>query len=124
MTGLATTFNTNNGRFSMASGVEKSRDSVNFYCEFDKNRTYLSDYGKNSVSLLHSLLQKPASYVQNNSTMLLGMLQKDLQKYVPNIKVKNIDVGYFAKDRKECFIKVEYTSIQEDKSEINDVIFV
>lgn len=124
MTGLATNFNIQNGRFSLSSGIEKTRDSVNFYFGFDKSRTYLSDYGKNSVSLLHSLMQKPISYIQRNSTLILGMLQKELQRYVPNIKVKDIDLGYFPENRRQFLVKIEYTSIQEDKSEIYDVTFV
>ena len=124
MTGLATNFTIQEGKFSLSSGVEKARDSVNFYCGFDKSRTYLSDYGKNSVSLLHSLMQKPISYIQRNSTLILGMLQKELQKYVPNIKVKDIDLGYFPENRRQYLVKIEYTSIQEDKSEIDDVTFV
>lgn len=124
MKGLATNFTIQEGRFSLSSGVEKARDSVNFYCGFDKSRTYLSDYGKNSVSLLHSLMQKPISYIQRNSTLILGMLQKELQKYVPNIKVKDIDLGYFPENRRQYLVKIEYTSVQEDKSEIDDVTFV
>ena len=124
MTGLATNFNIQNGRFSLSSGIEKTRDSVNFYFGFDKSRTYLSDYGKNSVSLLHSLMQKPISYIQRNSTLIFGMLQKELQRYVPNIKVKDIDLGYFPENRRQFLVKIEYTSIQEDKSEIYDVTFV
>lgn len=124
MTGLATNFSIQNGRFSLSSGIEKTRDSVNFYCGFDKSRTYLSDYGKNAVSLLHSLMQKPISYIQQNSTLIFGTLQSELQRYVPNIKVKDIDVGYFPENRHHFLIKIEYTSIQEDKSEIDDVTFV
>lgn len=124
MKGLATNFTIQEGKFSLSSGVEKARDSVNFYFGFDKSRTYLSDYGKNSVSLLHSLMQKPISYIQRNSTLILGMLQKELQKYVPNIKVKDIDLGYFPENRRQYLVKIEYTSIQEDKSEIDDVTFV
>ena len=124
MTGLATNFRIQNGRFSLSSGIEKARDSVNFYCGFDKSRIYLSDYGKNSVFLLHSLMQKPISYIQRNSTLILGMLQKELQRYVPNIKVKDIDLGYFPENRRQFLVKIEYTSIQEDKSEIDDVTFV
>ena len=124
MKGLATNFTIQEGKFSLSSGVEKTRDSVNFYCGFDKSRTYLSDYGKNSVSLLHSLMQKPISYIQRNSTLILGMLQKELQRYVPNIKVKDIDLGYFPENRRQYLVKIEYTSIQEDKSEIDDVTFV
>ena len=124
MKGLTTNFIIQEGKFSLSSGVEKTRDSVNFYCGFDKSRTYLSDYGKNSVSLLHSLMQKPISYIQRNSTLILGMLQKELQEYVPNIKVKDIDLGYFPENRRQFLVKIEYTSIQEDKSEIDDVTFV
>ena len=124
MTGLATNFRIQNGKFSLSSGIEKTRDSVNFYCKFDKIRIYLSDYGKNSVFLLHSLMQKPISYIQRNSTLLLGTIQKELQKYVPNIKVKDIDLGYFPENRRQYLVKIEYTSIQEDKSEIDDVTFV
>ena len=124
MTGLATNFNLQNGKFSLSSGVEKTRDDVNFYCGFTKSRTYLSDYAKNSISLLHSLVHKPTSYIQSNSTLILGMLQKRLQKYVPNIKVKDIDLGYFPENRRQYLVKIEYTSIQEDKSETDDVTFV
>lgn len=122
--GLPANFILQRGRFLLSSGVEKTRDSVNFYCRFEKRRTYLSDYGKNSVSLLRSLIQKPISYIQRNSTLIFGIMQKDLQKYVPGVKVRDIDLGYFPENRRQYLIKIEYTSIQDDKSEIDDVIFV
>ena len=69
-------------------------------------------------------MHKPISYIHRNSTLILGMLQKELQRYVPNIKVKDIDLGYFPENRRQFLVKIEYTSIQEDKSEIDDVTFV
>ena len=124
MKGLNTDFSLQDGRFLLSSGIEKTRDEVNFYCNFDKRRLYLSEYGKNSVTLLASLMQKPISYIQMNSTLILGTLQKELQKYVPNMDVKDIDLGYFPENRKQYFVKIEYTSTQEDNSKIDDVIFV
>ena len=116
MKGLATNFNLHKGRFVLLEGVEKVRDDVNFYCRFNKRRTYLSDYGKNSLTLLHSLEQKPVSYLQKNSTLLLGMLKKELHKYVPGVKVRNIDVGYFPENRRHFMIEIEYMAVLKDKT--------
>lgn len=124
MKGLATNFTLSRGKFLLTEGIEKTRDDVNFYCSFDKRRTYLSDYGRNSVSLLHSLTQKPISYIQRNSTLILGTLQNELKKYVPNIDVKDIDLGYFPENRNQYLVKIEYVSVQDDKSKIADVTFV
>lgn len=124
MKGLTTNFSLRNGRFNLLEGVEKVRDDMNFYCKFDKRRTYLSDYGKNSLTLLHSLEQKPISYLQKNSTLLLGMLKKELHKYVPGVTVKNIDVGYFPENRRHFMVEIDYKVVLADKTEVEDVIFV
>ena len=124
MKGLPTNFTLFRGAFLLVGGIDKTRDDINFYCNFDKRRVYLSDYSKNSVSLLHSLTQKPLSYIQRNSSLILGMLQSDIQKYVPGVKIHDIDLGYFPENRMQYLVKLEYSSIQEDKSEIDDVTFV
>jgi len=118
--GLSTQFNLVEGRFLLTEGVEKARDGIRFYTIFDKFRVYLSDFGANFVSLL----QKPASYIQANSTILLGVYRKGVEKYVPNVKVNTIDVGYLAGDRKTHVIKVDYSVKEEDKTETHDVTFV
>ena len=118
--GLSTQFNLVEGRFLLTEGVEKARDGIRFYTIFDKFRVYLSDFGANFVSLL----QKPASYVQANSTILLGVYKKIIDKYVPGVTVTSIDVGYLVTDRKTHVIKVEYSAEEEDKTVSNDVIFV
>lgn len=120
MKGLSCRFRLSNGRFSMSEGVEKSRDSIWFYCIFDKFRIYCSDFGANFVTLV----QKPTSYLIGNRTLILGLLRRGIQKYVPNVTVNDIDVGYTSKNRKEFTILVDYTSVQENKVEIRDVTFV
>lgn len=118
--GLPTQINLTDGRFLLTSGAEKTRDEIRFYTIFDKFRVYLSDFGSNFVTLL----QKPASYVQANSTILLGVYRKGIEKYVPNVKVNSIDVGYLTSDRKTHVIKVDYSIKADDKTEVQDVIFV
>ena len=118
--GLTTEFNLDDGKFLLSDGVEKARDGIKFYTIFDKFRVYVSDFKSNFVSLL----QKPASYIQANSTILLGVYRKGLEKYVPNVKVRSIDVGYLVNDRKTHVIKVEYSVKEADKTETQDVIFV
>lgn len=120
MKGLPCKFYIKNGKFALTSGVEKSRDAIWFYCVFDKFRVYSSDFGANFVSLV----QKPIAYLIMNKTIILGSLKKGIQKYVPNVKVKDIDIGYLTKDRRDYSIKIEYDSIKEDKTRIQDVTFV
>lgn len=120
MKGLPSRFYLKNGRFVLTEGVEKSRDNIWFYCIYDKFRIYCSDFGANFVSLV----QKPVAYLVMNKTLILGNLQKGIQKYVPNVKVNNIDIGYASKDRKEFVVKIDYNSVQENKTTINDVTFV
>ena len=118
--GLKTSFSLTEGKFLLSTGVEKARDAIRFYTLFNKFRVYVSDFGANFVSLL----QKPASYIQANSTILLGVYRKGVEKYVPNVKVNTIDVGYLEGDRKTHVIKVEYSIKEEDKTETHDVTFV
>ena len=120
MRGLTSRFNLQNGRFTLSEGIEKSRDSIWFYCIFDKFRVYCSDFGANFVSLT----QKPSSYLVLNRTIILGVLQKGIQKYVPNVSVNSIDIGYVSNNRKEYTMMIEYDSVQENKTQIQDVMFV
>jgi hypothetical protein len=59
-----------------------------------------------------------------NRTLLLGSLQKGIQKYVPDVSINALDIGYVSNDRKNYSLMVEYNSVQEDKSVIQDVTFV
>lgn len=120
MKGLPSRFILKNGRFFLTEGVEKSRDNIWFYCIFDKFRIYTSDFGGNFISLV----QKPVTYLTMNRTLLLGSLQKGIQKYVPDVSINALDIGYVSNDRKNCSLMVEYNSVQEDKSVIQDVTFV
>ena len=120
MKGLPCRFNIKDGKFALTEGVEKSRDNIWFYCVFDKFRVYTSDFGANFVSLV----QKPIAYLIMNKTIILGALKKGIQKYVPNVKVKDIDIGYTSTDRRNYTMRIEYNSTQEDKTKIQDVTFV
>lgn len=120
MKGLPCRFYLNNGKFSLVDGVEKSRDNIWFYCVFDKFRVYTSDFGANFVSLV----QKPIAYLIMNRTVILGSLRKGIQKYVPNVSVRNIDIGYSSDNRTDYSMMIEYSSVQDNKTEINDVTFV
>lgn len=120
MRGLPCRFNLKDGRFVLIEGIEKSRDSIWFYCIFDKFRVYTSDFGANFVSLV----QKPIAYLITNRTIILGSLKKGIQKYVPNVTVRNIDIGYTSKDRRNYSMMIEYNSVQENKTDVQDVTFV
>lgn len=120
MKGLPCRFSLKNGKFLLTEGVEKSRDNIWFYCVFDKFRVYASDFGANFVSLV----QKPVAYLVMNKTLILGSLKKGIQKYVPNVTIKNIDIGYTSKNRKSYSMQIEYNSVQDDKTSIQDVTFI
>ena len=120
MKGLASNFRLKDGKFVLTNGVEKSRDAIWFYCVFNKFRVYTSDFGANFVSLT----QKPIAYLITNKTIILGTLKKGIQKYIPNVKVKDIDIGYTSMDRKTYTMKIVYDSVQENKTKIQDVTFV
>lgn len=118
--GLPSRFYLANGKFSLVEGTEKSRDSIWFYCIFDKFRVYRSDFGAN----FSALTQKPIAYLVLNKTLLLGSLKRGIQKYIPNVKVKNIDIGYVSKDRKTYSMMIEYSSVINGKEKIQDVTFI
>lgn len=118
--GLPSRFSLKNGKFYLTEGIEKSRDNIWFYCVFDKFRTYTSDFGANFVSLV----QKPVSYILMNRTIIVGSLTKGIEKYVPNVTVENVDIGYLSTDRKSLSLMLEYSSVQENKVEVQDVTFV
>lgn len=120
MKGLPSRFYLQNGKFVLTEGIEKCRDNIWFYCIYDKFRIYTSDFGADFVSLV----QKPIAYLIMNKTLILGTLKKGIQKYVPNVSVKNIDIGYTSKDRRNYSMMIEYTSVQENKTKTQDVIFV
>lgn len=120
MKGLPCRFYLKNGKFALVEGVEKARDGIWFYCIFDKFRVYTSDFGANFVSLV----QKPIAYILMNKTIILGSLKKGIRKYVPNVTVRGIDIGYTSNDRRNYSMKIEYDSVQEDKTKVQDVTFV
>lgn len=118
--GLPSRFTLEKGKFSLKSGIEKSRDNIWFYCVFDKFRIYSSDFGANFLSLV----QKPISYLLINKTVILGSLMKGIQKFCPDVMVKNLDIGYTSHDRRNLSLLVEYDSVQEDNTKVQDVTFV
>lgn len=120
MKGLPCRFLIKDGKFQLTNGVEKSRDNIWFYCIFDKFRVYTSDFGAN----FQTLIQRPIAYLIMNRTIILGTLKKGIQKYVPNVSVNNIDIGYLDNDRKNYSMLIEYNSIQDDKTTVQDVTFV
>ena len=120
MRGLQARFYLSKGKFVLTEGVEKSRDSIWFYIVYDKFRIYTSDFGANFVTLV----QKPISALVQSRNIILGKLRTGIQKYVPNVLVRNIDIGYTARERKDFSLMIEYTSVQENKNNINDVVFV
>lgn len=120
MRGLPCRFRLKNGKFSLTEGIEKCRDNIWFYCIFDKFRVYTTDFGANFVSLV----QKPITYLIMNRTIILGSLKKGIQKYVPDVSVKSIDIGYTSKNRRDFSMMIEYTSVQDNKTEIKDVTFI
>lgn len=120
MRGLQTNFELQKGAFQLTEGVEKSRNNIWFFCIFNKFRVYVSDFGGNFLSLQ----QKPVSYLIMNATLLLGSLRRGIEKYVPNVTVRNLDMGYMSPNRKEYSLMIEYTSKEENKETINDVTFV
>lgn len=120
MKGLSCRFQLKNGAFQLTDGPSKAQDNVWFYCIFDKFRVYFSDFGGNFVSLV----QKPASYLQLNKTLILRRLQTGIEKYCGGVKVKGIDIGYFASSRREYRIQIEYLAKKEDNSVSQEVMFV
>ena len=120
MKGLPSRFYLQNGKFKLVDGVEKSRDNIWFYCIFDKFRVYSSDFGADFVSLV----QKPISSIVLNKTLILGKLKRGIQKYVPNVSVKAIDIGRLPNERRSYTMLIEYTSKQENNVETQDVTFV
>ena len=120
MKGLNCNFQLSNGRFVLNEGVEKSRDAIWFYGIFDKFRVYTSDFGANFVSLV----QKPISTLLLTKTLLIGKIKKEIEDFVPSVRVKNVDIGYIGKEREDVKVLIEYSSVLDNKTEIEDVTFV
>lgn len=120
MKGLTCRFQLHKGRFHLTEGTIKAKDALWFYCTFDKFRVYLSDYGADFLSLI----QKPLTTLQLNRTLILGKLHKGVEKYVPDIEVKGIDIGYDVSDRTEYHLLISYEAILPDNTKISDVTFI
>lgn len=119
MKGLQTDFKIYKGAFLLTEGVEKATDAIKFFTLFNKFRVYVSDFGSNFISLL----QKPTSYIQANSTILLGVYREGIKKYVPSVEINSLDIGYVNNDRKNHVIQINY-SLKEDKVKTPNVIFI
>ena len=119
MRGLNCNFTIKDGKFSLSEGTDRATDAIWMYSIFDKNRVYVPNYGANLVSLL----QKPIGILVSNRTILLGTLKKGITKYVPNVVLKNIDMGYTKTNRKHLYLKVEY-SIKGEEDKPTEVIFI
>ncbi len=120
MRGLNTDLPLVNGKISLSEGAVRGRDAMYFYCSFDRNRIYTPNFGANFITLV----QRPVSYVVSNKVILLGTLQRGIKKYVPSVKVKDIDVGYVGSDRKNLTLRISYEVLNEDNTLTSDVIFV
>lgn len=120
MKGLNTNFDLQKGRFLLSDGVEKVRDEIKFLLTFDKFRVYLLDYGEYLVYLC----QKPVSYLQTNGNLLTRVIRSRIEKYVPTAKINRVDIGYVNNNRQQVNILINYEAIQDDKTTIEDVIFV
>lgn len=120
MRGLNTNFELEKGAFKLSQGKDKSKNAIWFFCIFDRFRVYFYDFGGNFVSLQ----QRPVSYIIDNATILITKLRKGIQKYVPTVTIKDIQVGYMSTNRKEYALMIEYSAIQEDKQVMDDVTFV
>lgn len=120
MTGLNSNIILTNGRFTLSKGPDRARDALWFYSIFDRMRVYYSDYGASFVSLL----QKPSSVLVANRTILLGILRSGIIKYVPNVTIKNIDMGYLYNNRKQLNLLLEYDVVGEKTTTESEVIFI
>jgi len=120
MEGLSCRFKLTGGKFQLTQGVEKSKDDVWFYCVFDKVRTYLSDYGGN----FPLLVQRPTSMLIQNKVFIFGNLQKGIEKYVNNVAVKWLDIGYAPKDRKSYILVVSFLTKDNSNNPQEGVTFV
>lgn len=120
MAGLSCRFQLVNGGFKLTSGGEYPADTVWFYCVFDKYRVYYSDYGANFTQLL----QKPISTIQLNRTLILGRLSQGIQKYVPKVSAKTVDIGYANEDMENLRVLIGYSAVLDNKTEVSNVIFV
>lgn len=59
-----------------------------------------------------------------NRNLILGNLRRGITKYVEDVSIKDLDIGYVDNDRTHMLLRVEYTSVEENKTTINDVTFV
>lgn len=120
MKGLTSRFGVKNGKLVLTSGIDKSRDSIWFYCIFDRFRIYTSDYGYN----FNALIQRPASSIVLNQTLITSQIRQGIEKYVPNVTVNSVDIGTVPPDRKTYHLLIEYASVEERNIVSTDVIFV
>lgn len=121
MIGLPCRFAIVKGKFQLSGGSQKVADDIWFYAIYDRFRAYTSDYGANFVQLV----QKPVSSLLRNKTIILGTLQKGIEKYVPQATIRSIDVGYLASNRQEYILQVRYSAkTNEPKTVTEDVVFV
>lgn len=119
-TGLPTDFELLNGSFLLTSDVSKARDSIWFFCNFNKIRIYLSDFGADFVSLS----QKPIGVIIMNSTIILGIIKQGMAKYIPSVKVDSIDLGYVDNDRTQITGQINYTVVVKGSNQTKAVLFV
>ena len=120
MKGLSCRFALKNGAFQLTEGASKAQDNIWFYCIFDKFRVYYSDFGGNFVSLV----QKPASYLVLNRTLILRKLKVGIEKYVGNVTVEGLDIIYHVSDPRDYHLQIDYSTVNEDNTVSQNVTFV
>lgn len=118
MKGLSSRFNIVDGKFQLTDGIEKSKDNIWFYCIFNKIRTYFEDFGGNFLSLT----QKPVSMIRQNKVFIIGNLQNGIEKYVGNVEVTSIDMGFI--NRKDMVMVVEFKGLDEENNIKKGVTFI
>lgn len=107
--------------FQLVGGVEKAGDNISMMLGFiGWYRTYYQDFIPNVLDLI----QKNTSTVYQLKSIILSKFRNSMNKYMPEVDVKTVNMVYDYKETKLFTISIDYDFILEEEEEFSVVRFI
>jgi hypothetical protein len=119
--GLSQNFSLESGKFFLEGGPDKALDGIYFWLSFSGFfRVYSEDFPPEILQLL----QSTTSYVQVMKGLILGRLQESAEKYLPFVRVSQLNLDRIVGDRKGVVLGISFDYKLEQDTQLQTVTFI
>ncbi len=119
--GISQNFILEEGKFLLEGGPDKALDGIYFWLSFSGfYRVYAEDFPPEILQLL----QSTTSYVQAMKGLILGRLQESAEKYLPFVRVNQMNLNRIIGDRKGIVLGITFDYKLEPDTQLQTVTFI